>query len=225
MILLKASNISKSVFMGREKLPVLKDVTFTLLENESIAITGKSGSGKTTLLHILGGLDSLDAGEVFFKEIPLNLMNISEFHKHNVGFVFQNFYLLEDETVWKNILMPPLIAKKFVRNRDRIYQRAKYLLRLVELSHREKTLARNLSGGEKQRLSIARALINEPDILFADEPTGNLDAETSQHIHQLLLNCVSREKTSLIVVTHDDNFARLCSKQFILKDKSLQSVI
>lgn len=225
MILLKASNISKSVFIGREKLPILQGVTFTLLENESIAITGKSGSGKTTLLHILGGLDSLDAGEVFFKEISLNLVNISDFHKHNVGFVFQNFYLLEDETVWRNILMPTLIAKKFVQNRDGIYQRAKYLLSLVSLLHREKTLARNLSGGEKQRLSIARALINKPDILLADEPTGNLDAETSQHIHKLLLSCVSQEKMSLVVVTHNNDFAQLCSKQFILKDKSLQAVI
>lgn len=224
MVLLKVTNISKSISIGKEKVIILKNLSLTVLENESIAITGKSGSGKTTLLHILGGLDSLDTGEVFFKNLSLCNLNKTHFHKYNVGFVFQNFYLLEDETVWKNILIPALIARKSVYKQSETYKRAKYLLEIVGLLEKEKVLAKNLSGGEKQRLSIARALINKPDILLADEPTGNLDSETSEYIHQVLLNCVSYEKTSLVVVTHNEKLSQVCSKQFILQDKSLQLV-
>ncbi len=225
MDLLRASNVSKSISIGKKNIFILKNVSLTISVNESIAITGKSGSGKTTLLHILGGLDSLDQGEVFFKNLSLSNIKLSYFHKYNVGFIFQNFYLLEDETVWKNILIPALIAKKATSKYTETYKRAKYLLEIVGLLNKEKVLAKNLSGGEKQRLSIARALINQPELLLADEPTGNLDTETSEHIHQLLLNCVFQERTSLLVVTHNEKFAQQCSKRFVLRDKSLLPIV
>lgn len=217
-MILKAKNISKT-FKGPLKLQILKDVSFELKENESVAIMGTSGVGKSTLLHILGTLEKPDTGFIAINNQPLK--ELSKIRNENIGFIFQSFFLMEHLSVLQNVLMPAKIARKLLFKNSAALKRAEELLKKVGLYERRHQLTQTLSGGEKQRVCIARALCNNPSIIFADEPTGNLDQETSKTIQKLLLDTVKEEKKSLVLVTHDAGFASQCNKVFELKDKML----
>ncbi len=209
---LEAFEISKS-FEHPEKVVVLKNITLKVEAGRSVAIMGASGEGKSTLLHILGTLEAPTSGTLLIsgEKLPTDKLR-----NQKIGFVFQSFNLLDDYTVLQNVLMPALIGGFEAK------ERALKLLARVGLSHRATFAAKLLSGGEKQRAAIARALINNPDIILADEPSGNLDHTTSIMIHNLLLDCVREEGKALVVVTHDETLANLCDKTYHLINGELR---
>lgn len=217
---LVASNIKKS-FSSPEKIEILKGVNLSISPCETVAIVGASGSGKSTLLHILGTLESPSEGHLSFFGNLLKQHDISKLRSHRVGFVFQSGNLLEDETLLDNLLIKAKIARRNIHKNSPAYLEAIELLEKVQLIHRKDFLVRHLSGGEKQRAAIARALVNNPSLILADEPTGNLDKNTSKQIEDLLLNCCKQLKKSLIVVTHDHNFADKCDRKMSLVDGAL----
>lgn len=196
--MIRAEQISKH-FTHPHTFSLFKDLSLELNEKESLAITGPSGIGKSTLLHILGTLESPSSGDLFIKNERVTRQNRDQFRREEIGFVFQLFHLFDDLSVLDNVLMPTKIARRENRNR------AIELLNRVDLAHRIDHPTHLLSGGEKQRVSIARALVNEPSIILADEPTGNLDALHAKEIQDLLLECC--DQCTLITVTHDMNFA------------------
>jgi len=212
-MILEADQIHKS-FDSQE---VLRGVTLQVKPSESIAIMGKSGCGKTTLLQILGTLDPPTKGslKICGKELSQDLSALRNAH---IGFIFQAYHLLEDFTVLENILMPLKIARN---DSKEAIQRATDLLSEVGLKGKEKLLAKYLSGGEKQRVAIVRALVNDPDLLLADEPTGNLDRSHSLEIQNLLLDKAKQLGKSLILVTHDEEFARKCDRILFLNEGQL----
>ena len=211
--ILSAKNISKS-FPG---IDLLKAISLEVAAGEAVAIMGKSGEGKSTLLHILGTLDAPSAGEVAIAGHPVRAANTAQIRNQHVGFIFQAFHLLEEETALSNVLMPAKIG----RQEKARTERALALLEQVGLSSRKDTLVKFLSGGEKQRVAIARALCNDPELILADEPTGNLDHATSQAIHELLISSAKKMDKALIVVTHDPELAKLCDRILILKEGQL----
>lgn len=210
---LVAKNISKS-FPG---VDLLKQLSIDVAPGEAVAIMGKSGEGKSTLLHILGTLEAPSQGEIAIAGEPVRSANTSLLRNRHVGFIFQAFHLLEEETALFNVLMPAKIARK---EKERL-QRALDLLEQVGLTARKDVLVKHLSGGEKQRVAIARALCNDPELILADEPTGNLDHATSQGIHDLLINAAKKWGKALVVVTHDPELAKLCDRTLILKEGHL----
>lgn len=216
--MLEAKKISKT-FTSPTKVQLLKDLSLTLSPGEALAIMGTSGVGKSTLLHILGTLEKPDSGEILIHGKPVQ--SLSKTRSEEVGFVFQSFFLLEHLTVLQNVLMPAKIARKSIKPGSQAYLRALDLINKVGLEDRKDHLAKNLSGGEKQRTCIARALCNNPSIIFADEPTGNLDSESSQKIQKLLLENIKGEGKSLILVTHDQSFANQCDRILWLKEGRL----
>ncbi len=185
-----------------------------MFPGQTLAITGKSGEGKTTLLHILGTLESPSSGELAFglSASPAVLRN------RFIGFVFQTYNLLEDCTVLENVLMPAYIARMQTRKGSPAYNRALSLLEEVGLQDRIHFPAKLLSGGEKQRVAIARALCNDPELILADEPSGNLDHAHSFAIHQLLIGCAKKRNKALVIVTHDLELAKLCDTTRTLMD-------
>ncbi len=197
-MILKASKLCKS-FPG---LKLIDDFDLEIQAGESLAIVGPSGSGKSTLLHLLGLLDKPDCGEIEICGEKATPANFANFRNRHIGFIFQTFNLLEEESVLTNVMMPALIARKSGK------ARALELIERVGLKGRENQLAKLLSGGEKQRVAIARALCNDPDLILADEPTGNLDSENSKMICDLLFD-ICKDK-ALIIVTHDVQVANLC---------------
>ena len=204
--MLKAKDIYKT-FEGTAAVEVLKGVSLTIEPHQSCAIVGKSGEGKSTLLHILGTLENPTSGTLEICGMAAKGNGALLRSKH-IGFVFQAANLLDDYTALENVLMPARIAKMPANKK-----RALALLEQVGLLERAHFRAHVLSGGEKQRVAIARALMNDPDILLADEPSGNLDTAQSSAIHQLLLSC----KKALVVVTHDENLANLCDRKYHLQ--------
>lgn len=215
--LIAARSISKEIFQGDNKVAILRQVDLTLYPGEVVAITGSSGSGKSTLLHLLGTLDMPTSGEILFFGQEISSYNLPKFRNEHIGFVFQNFYLLEDDTVVHNVLIPATIARKNISKSSRAYERAMDLIQAVGLSHRANVRCRLLSGGEKQRVAIARALMNNPSILLADEPSGNLDTKTSQTIHDLLLAQTSSTR-GVLIVTHNKELAKQCHREGILRN-------
>lgn len=212
MTLLKASKIEKS-FYTPSKICVLKNICLEVKKGESIAIMGKSGEGKSTLLHILGTLEKPCSGTIEFLGQPVSSYILPKLRNEKIGFIFQSYNLLEDYTLLDNIIMPAKIARRKID-----FQKAENLLTEIGLNNRKNFLVKHLSGGEKQRASLARAFFNDPELILADEPSGNLDRINSQAIHDLLLNCVRIRHKTLIVVTHDKELAELCDRQLILKD-------
>lgn len=200
------------------KVDVLKGVTLRAKKGESTAIMGASGEGKSTLLHILGSLEASCQGKLFIAGKEVTNSKSSYIRNHHVGFVFQTYNLLEDYTSLENVLMPARIGRKRVSPGEECHDNALALLEKVGLSDRAHFATKLLSGGEKQRVAIARALCNNPDLVLADEPSGNLDHNTSLIIHELLLSCAKEGGKALVVATHDKELARLCDHCYVLKD-------
>jgi ABC-type lipoprotein export system ATPase subunit len=205
--LLKVEGVTKSYRIEKITLRVLRGITFDVQPGEFLVIAGPSGAGKSTLLHILGALDPPEEGKVFFQGTEIYRLKPRErsrFRNRQIGFVFQFFHLLPEFSAWENVALPRLIRDgKKVLSRKKLRQRAFDLLRLVNLENRLDHSPSQLSGGEQQRVAIARALINRPRILLADEPTGNLDSQTSQNLLDLLLRLNRELEQTIIIVSHD----------------------
>lgn len=213
--ILSISNLSKSYNSGSKVLKVLDDISFDLEKGKTLSIVGPSGSGKTTLLGLCAGLDRADQGSVAIQNIKLNDLtedDRAQVRNQYVGFVFQNFQLISTLTALENVMVP--IELRGEKNSQQI---ATELLEKVGLSDRAEHYPNQLSGGEQQRIAIARAFSNKPDILFADEPTGNLDEETGQKIEQLLFELNEQNGTALVLVTHDIELAQKTDKIIRLK--------
>lgn len=215
MKILEAKNIKKS-YHTPEEVSILKGVDLSISKGETIAIMGRSGEGKTTLLHILGTLDNPCTGTLEISGNAVNSFNKTTIRNKHIGFVFQSFHLLEDYTALENVLMPARIGRKNISKTSPAYKRAVQLLCEVGLSERIHFHTKKLSGGEKQRVAIARALCNDPDLILADEPSGNLDSTTSELIHDLLFKFVREQGKAMIVVTHDKSLAAKCDKRYSL---------
>jgi len=220
MTVLSAARISKS-FKSPIDVTILKNITLEIKAGETVAITGKSGEGKTTLLHILGTLEPPTEGTLEICGLRADASNWSQLRNQKIGFIFQAYNLLEDYTVLENILMPAKIANQDTRPGSESHRRALELLAEVGLSHRADFPAKLLSGGEKQRAAIARAFLNDPALILADEPSGNLDHAHSTIIYNLLLGAAQKRGKALIVVTHDRELAALCQKAYSLMDGEL----
>ena len=214
--MLQAQKVTK-IFQGPEPLEILSGIDLQVEKGESVALVGASGEGKSTLLHILGTLEPPTSGKIIIDGQEASEKNASELRCFKIGFVFQSFHLLDEYSVLENIQMPARIAR---RKPDT--ERARFLLKMVGLEPRANFSAKQLSGGEKQRAAIARALFNDPPLVLADEPTGNLDHKTAGAIHDLLLSLSQAFGKTLVVVTHNLNFAKNCSKQFRLSTGQLK---
>tara|TARA_R110000737_G_scaffold66285_1_gene94280 strand:- start:2172 stop:2957 length:786 start_codon:yes stop_codon:yes gene_type:complete len=209
--ILSVKNLTKSVQVEDKTLVLLQALNLTVTAGETLAIVGSSGSGKTTLLSILAGLDLPSSGEVYLKNQPLHQFNEeqrSQVRAQHVGFIFQQFLLINSLTALENVMLPAELA-----NMSDAQARGEALLAQVGLADRLDHYPSQLSGGEQQRVAIARAFIAQPDILFADEPTGNLDSKTGQHITDLIFDLNAKEGTTLVLVTHDAKLAARCQRQ------------
>ena len=216
--MLEFKNISKKYRMGENTLTVLDNFNETIEKGELIALVGPSGAGKSTLLHIAGGLDAPSSGEVLFNGSSIYSLKEHELNKYrgtHIGFVFQSHYLLDDFTALENIMLPKLILGG---DRKQTEQEALILLEKVGLSNRAGHFPSELSGGEQQRIAVARALINSPDILFADEPTGNLDKANSDSVMNIL-SSLSESGVCVVIVTHDESLASRCRRIIRLEKK------
>lgn len=218
---LELKKINK-IYKGKtENIHILKDLDLKVEEGEFISILGKSGSGKSTLLNVIGMLDSIDSGEIFIEEKQIdrkNSENVDEIKNKKIGFVFQFHYLLPEFTALENVMLPALLKGE---NKKETEEKAKRLLKEVGLENRFYHKPSELSGGEKQRAAISRALINNPEILLADEPTGNLDEETSNNIHNLFKKINIKKKQTIIVVTHSRELSNITDKKYYLKGGKL----
>jgi len=212
--LLAATDLKKGYRKGKLEIPVLRGVDFAIQPGKFTAIVGQSGSGKSTLLHLLGTLDAPDAGEITFEGNRIdNIPQISRdiLRNRHFGMIFQFYHLLPELTALENVLIPPMIAEGVIRywfNRARYRKRAESLLETVGLSHRLNHRPRELSGGEMQRTAIARALMSDPKILLADEPTGNLDRQTGQEVMSILRSLNQEQNLTIVMVTHDMTIAK-----------------
>jgi lipoprotein-releasing system ATP-binding protein len=198
---------------------VLFDIDLEFEESSFNSIIGQSGSGKSTLLNIVGSLDRPTSGEILFKGESLNTLSkneLAEYRNRTLGFIFQFHYLLPEFTALENVLMPYRISKKPIT--DEVTERANELLDIVGLEKFKHKLATNLSGGQQQRVAIARSLINNPSIVLADEPTGNLDSDSTENVYELLREINAKFKTTFIIITHDRNIAEKTDRVIEIKD-------
>ncbi|MFB0537788.1 MAG: ABC transporter ATP-binding protein [Anaerolineae bacterium] len=225
MAILEANEVSKQYKMGEVTVDALDGVDFVVEKGEFVAVMGPSGSGKSTLLHLLGGLDKSTDGEVTLGGRKLSVMSDKEVtlaRRRNVGFVFQFYNLLPTLTAEENIALPLLIdGKKLKKSQSKIDE----LLELVGLTERRKHKPDQLSGGEQQRVAIARAFVNDPDIVLADEPTGNLDSRAGEEIMKLLRRSCDELGQTIVVVTHDPKAASFADRIVFLKDGQIASQI
>jgi len=222
-VILKAENVHKSYRMGATKVNVLKGADLAVQEGEFVAIIGASGSGKSTFLHVLGGLDRPDKGVIQFDGRDLNRVRARElnrFRNERVGFVFQFYHLLDELSVLENVLLPAMVSRSVVgwmTSRRAARKRAADLLEQLGLGHRAGHKPYQLSGGERQRVAIGRALMNEPKLLLADEPTGNLDSATGNGILNIF-ETLNRAGQTIVMVTHDERIARKAQRIVTLVD-------
>lgn len=220
--ILEIENLEKKYISESESLTVLKDLNLTVENGKKVVIVGESGSGKSTLLNIIGGIDKASSGTVRAGKWILNELSeaqLSEYRSKYLGLVFQFHYLLKDFTALENVAMPALIAGM---PKKEAYERAGQLLQDVGVYERKDHLQSQLSGGERQRVAVARSLINNPQLLLADEPTGNLDPANAEKIGQLLFSIVDRYSKTLILVTHDMNLASKGDFQYRIVEGKLQ---
>jgi ABC-type lipoprotein export system ATPase subunit len=215
---ISARGLTKSYVMGKRTLEVLRDVDLDVARGEFLALRGASGAGKSTLLHLIGGLDSPNAGEILFDGQNVAQFSNSEltrFRNRRVGFVFQAYHLLPELTALENVCLPARIARNTAASSE---SRARDLLKLVGLEDRMDHKPYELSGGEQQRVAIARALINQPELLLADEPTGNLDSRTGGDIIELLKKLRVERQMTLVIATHDARVAAHAHRTVELAD-------
>ena len=220
--ILEIENLEKKYISESESLTVLKDLNLTVESGKKVVIVGESGSGKPTLLNIIGGIDKASSGTVRAGKWILNELSeaqLSEYRSKYLGLVFQFHYLLKDFTALENVAMPALIAGM---PKKEAYERAGQLLQDVGVYERKDHLQSQLSGGERQRVAVARSLINNPQLLLADEPTGNLDPANAEKIGQLLFSIVDKYSKTLILVTHDMNLASKGDFQYRIVEGKLQ---
>ncbi|MFH0935427.1 MAG: ABC transporter ATP-binding protein [Candidatus Omnitrophota bacterium] len=219
--MLEAKNIHKVYNNGKKELPVLRGIDLKIAKGDFAAIVGPSGAGKSTLLHILGGLDLPSQGEVIFQEENIYKLKdnlLSRVRNKKIGFVFQFYHLLSEFTVLENVLMPVLISREPGVRSPQIKEKALQLLDRVGLSERAQHFPNQLSGGEKQRVAIARSLINRPQLLLCDEPTGNLDSRTGDEIISLIKQINKGEEMSVLLVTHNQALAEAADRIYHLRD-------
>ncbi len=217
--MVKAKDIHKSY----GNLHVLKGVNLEVSKGEIVSIVGKSGAGKSTLLHILGTLDTFENGELIINDVQVNLLNtkqLAHFRNVNIGFIFQFHHLLPEFSALENVCIPAYIKKE--SNND-VIKRAKEILDYLGLSDRLDHKPNQLSGGEQQRVAVARALMNKPGVVFADEPSGNLDSQSSKELHQLLFKLRDDFQQTFIIVTHNEELAKMSDRTLIMKDGLLNS--
>lgn len=219
--MIELKNVSKIYKTKTEELSILKNINFKFNNGDFVSIQGKSGSGKTTLLNILGLLDIKTEGELYINSEKIEKQDLTKLRSENIGFVFQFHYLLNEFSALENVMIPALNKKN--ANKKEIEKRAKELLAMVGLSNRLNHKPNELSGGEKQRVSIARAMINSPELILADEPTGNLDYETSQLINNIFVE-LNKKGQGIIIVTHSQELANLADYRYILKNGVLEMI-
>lgn len=219
MTILEAQQLTKVYGNGKQVITVLDGVSLSIAKGEFVVITGDSGSGKTTLLSLLSGLDDPSGGKVFVNDSDITVMNENELallRNRTFGFVFQSFHLIPSLTALENVMFPAELAQD-----PEAHSKSLDLLKQLGVSHCRDRFPYQLSGGEKQRVAIGRALINEPDILFADEPTGNLDAQNSRGIVALLESAHRSRAMTLVMVTHNEAIAQRADRRFIIKEGRL----
>lgn len=214
--MIKVKNLIKVYKQGNTEICAVSNFSVEILDNEFISIIGKSGSGKSTLLHLLGGLDKPDSGNILIDEVDITKLTdkqMSKFRREKMGFVFQNFNLIPELTAKENIIFPLLLSKKDV-DTDFL----DWILKLLDLDNRLDHLPSQLSGGQKQRVAIARAFITKPKFVFCDEPTGNLDSESSDAVMKMILALKQELQMTVLLVTHDKDYASIADRIIKLKD-------
>ena len=216
--MIELKNVTKIYGKKKNQFTALKNVSLNIPTGASVAILGKSGSGKSTLMHAISGLDRPQHGQVIIDGqdiLQLKPKRVDEFRAKKIGFIFQSFFVQGNESVIDNVSLPLEIARLPRKKRAHKINAA---LKAVDLYDKRKNRAKDLSGGQKQRLAIARAIVGDPQIIFADEPTGNLDSETGEKVEELLFAYNKQKNVTLIVVTHDVDLAKKCDYQIIIKD-------
>ena len=219
--MIKAEGIYKSY----GQLNVLKGIDLEIEKGQIVSIVGASGAGKSTLLHIMGTLDKADKGRVFINNIEVNLLNdkkLSEFRNKHIGFVFQFHHLLPEFTALENICIPAFIAK--IKKKEAV-EKAYEILDFLGLRDRAEHKPGELSGGEQQRIAVARALINRPDVIFADEPSGNLDSANAKELHKLFFDLRQQFNQTFVVVTHNEELANMADRKISMKDGNIIPIV
>lgn len=219
MAFLEVRNLSKTYRNAEVPVPVLSNMTLTVERGEMLAIVGPSGIGKSTLLHLLGGLDRPDGGTIRVADHDVTTMSndeLARFRNRNVGFVFQFHHLLPEFTAIENVAMPGWIGRM---NHDETVKKASALLGELGLESRGRHFPSQLSGGEQQRVAIARALLTDPQLFLADEPTGNLDLETSARVFELMRECHAKRGLTSVIVTHNIDLAARCDRTYVMQQR------
>ena len=217
---LEAKNVCKIYKLGLVEIKAVCDISLVINNGDFVAITGKSGSGKSTLMHMLGLLDTPSSGEIILNgknTKGMTEVELAQVRNKEIGFVFQSFNLLQRTTVLENVMLPLIYSH--IPNKEHEAM-AKKVIAQVELDHRLTNKSNELSGGEKQRVAIARALVNNPSLIFADEPTGNLDSKTGEELQMMLVN-LNNQGVTVILVTHDKDLAKIAKREILLKDGAI----
>ena len=220
MPILEAHNISKIYYKTEETIPVLNKLNIVVEKGEILVLIGPSGSGKSTLLNILGTLDSDYSGNLIIDELPItNAVDLSNIRRHKLGFIFQFHHLLPEFTILENLLIPQMIAHNF----SNVPQKATIdMLEIIGLKNRINHYPNEISGGERQRVAVLRAMVNKPCLILADEPTGNLDRENSQLLLKLMVDLKTKYEQSFIIATHDQSILDIADKSLYLKDGTIK---
>lgn len=223
--MIEVVRVTKTYGKKKNNFRALDDVSFRVPDGASVAVVGKSGSGKSTLMHVMSGLDHPEAGEIVIggeNILRFKPKKVDQFRSRQMSFIFQSFFVQGNETCYHNVSLPLEISRVPMRSRR---ARILHALKSVGLEDKVRSRARDLSGGQKQRLAIARAIVSEPSILFADEPTGNLDSTTGAQIEKLLFEYNKKHETTLIIVTHDQDLAKKCDMQIYVKDGKIVKTV
>ena len=223
MPVLEAHNISKIYYKTEETIPVLNKLNIVVEKGEMLVLIGPSGSGKSTLLNILGTLDSDYSGNLIIDELPItNAVDLSNIRRHKLGFIFQFHHLLPEFTILENLLIPQMIAHNF----SNVPQKATIdMLKIIGLKNRINHYPNEISGGERQRVAVLRAMVNKPCLILADEPTGNLDRENSQKMLKLMAELKANYQQSFIIATHDQSILDIADRVLYLKDGKIKKEI
>ncbi|RJP56512.1 MAG: ABC transporter ATP-binding protein [Candidatus Auribacter fodinae] len=225
-IIIQATGIGREYRIGKQVVSVLKNIDLTIYKHDFMTISGASGVGKSTLLHILGLLDEPSEGKIAFQGIEIQSLSNArkaEIRNKSIGFIFQFFHLLPEFSAMENVLLPALMRRNTTPVKE-LKERSKALLDKVGLSHRMKHKPSELSGGEQQRVAIARAIMNKPDVIFADEPTGNLDSKASLEIQNLLYELNDQTNQTIVIVTHNTELAAIGRRKMHMSDGSIHEL-